>query len=313
MKKDWEAVGKFEGFGVKTSGGIKYTDKKSNGSSGPITGARSKKDLSPCAREYAAALANPFDTGPVACIPDFPVLLTRKAKYFAKGNFQTGTGGFGFVTMTPEYFTSDAPVAGASLVRFTDATYAATMVTIIGGGVNAGLSNSDYAAATFGAAAVLAEYRVVSAGLRVRYAGTELNRGGDMFALHEPNHQSLAGATSTVMRGYLESITCPVVRTWTNVLYKPVLLTDTQYKNTFPTMTTTNVDFNNYMCIAVQAADALVSLNFDWEAYVNVELNGRNIQGRTPSLYDPVGFAAVQNEALLTLRPTQGNFLGYAG
>jgi len=258
--------------------------------------------LSGCAAEYCASLANPFDTGPIGCIPDFPVLQTRKVKFFAKGNFQTGTTGLGFITVTPEY----GVVNDQAFAFITNAAFAGNTIDYSLANVTTVNSNSDYASAAFGAAAVLAEYRVVSCGLRVRYAGTELNRGGDMTGFHEPNHQTVFQQNIFGLSAYLEAVRVPVTRNWTNVLYKPVLQTDTFYKNAFPAYTGANTDFNNYMVVAVVAPAAGTSINFDFEVFVNVEFNGRNVQGKTPSYYDPVGFAKVQNWALTALRPSQG-------
>lgn len=274
------------GYGLKIKGGFNTNS------------ARVKKNVSPCTLCYARSLADPF-SGPAACIPDYPVMLSRRAKFFAKGFFQTGTLGTGFVVCSPEYGAiSDVPIPAApnsAAVRYTTAAYALADVQVNGAATLAAFTNSDYQAADFGANAVLAEYRVVSAGLRVRYFGTELNMGGGYVALMEPQHQTVHLMTIPTIKGYIETQTFPVAdkRPWVHVLYKPVLNNDSIYKDVFPACTFTAVDFNYYMIIIAIAPDPAVSLTFEWEFFGNYEFSGRNIQGKVVSEFDPVGYGAV--------------------
>lgn len=277
-QKRWDASIDASGYGLKVKGGINTGQ------------SRQKRGLSPCSQCYALSLANPF-SGPLGCIPDYPVLLTRRAKFFIKGNFQTGTQGVGWAICCPEYGAANDTPAGC--VRSTSAAFAGLDLTYNAGGIVTSNTNSDYTFASFGAAAVLAEYRVVSAGLRVRYAGTELNRGGDLIALAEPNHQAVYAQTIVSIKGYVQSATVPMLRNWLEVLFKPVLNNDTSFKNVFPINTPNNTDFSYYLVIMAVAPDPLVSLNFDFEFFGNYEFSGRNIQGKQMSEFDPVGFAAV--------------------
>lgn len=264
--------------------------------------------MSQCSNSYMRCLQDPF-SGPLAGIPDYPVLQTRKARYFAKGSFSTSnTTGFGYIVFTPETLSvNDVPAGSLAPVDFSTAAFPLAQINILGAGTGLALGNSDYASASFGAAAVLAEYRIVAAGLRFRYIGTELNMGGSISALHEPNHQTLNGATLPQMLGYPETMTLPVTRRWTNIVYKPVLITDQQYKNQFPQYTGTQNDVASaYMAAIITAPVPTVAMPFEFQAYVVVEFNGRNIQGRTPSYYDPLGYAMTQNWALHALKPSVG-------
>jgi hypothetical protein len=271
---------------VKVKGGF-----DSNG-----TVARSKKSLSSCAVCYARSLVDPFD-GPAACIPDFPVMLSRRAKFFCKGFFSTGTTGLGFIVACPEYgAVNDTPLGGGACVRVSDLTNTLTTIALNSPtGNNPAFTNSDYTGASFGVNAVLSEYRVVSAGIRVRYFSTELQMGGGYVALQEPNHQTVLNQTVAALKGYTECKTFPIKddRPWIHVLFKPVLNNDSTYKDTFPAMTGTLADFNYYMVIAVIAPDPTQPLVFEWEFFGNYEFSGRNIQGKVISQFDPVGYGAV--------------------
>lgn len=258
-------------------------------------------NLSPCAREYAASLANPF-TGPAACIPDYPALLTRKVRVWAKGTFATSaTTGFGCIVMDPlqgvcgdsSYFVASTTSALNSVTpTFTQAAG--------GAGNTYSASNSEYSLANFDGGANGSTVRVVSAGLRVRYIGTELNRGGQIIGLTDPNHNSImtadgVGKTLSDIEGNSESRRFAVDRTWKCVLFRPVDNNDNVLvSNDF--MIGDQAIFapgHLYMTFYIQAASATTSLSYEWEAYANYEVAGRNVRGKTPSHYDPNGFASV--------------------
>lgn len=252
--------------------------------------------LSACAADYARALANPFD-GPLACIPDFPALFSSRQRMWAKGSFSTGTAGFGFVTLSP----SLASVSDATCGIFTTSAYTAAAVTNTATtGATAYSTNSQYLTADIGAGTQVAQYRVVAAGLRVRYRGTELNRGGTRYAFADPTHTSVNLLTVTTLLAEPEALEMNMDRQWVNVLYRPVFNTETQYSSD-----TTIIP--QCMLVAVQAADAATSLSFEWQSYVVVEYQGRNIKGMIPSHSDPTGFSACNASALTSqaLRPNQ--------
>lgn len=269
--------------------------------------------LSHCAADYAAALANPF-TGPLACIPDYPVLMTRKVRSFAKGVVSTGTAGFGFVAITPQNgVANDLRFCG-----FTDAAFTGTAPTMTTGnvtGINYSSSNAEYVAATFGSG--LNQYRVVSCGLRIRYVGTELDRGGQLVGYHDPQHFSImaspgVGRTVSSLDGEVESRRFPVDRSWKTVLYRPVDDVDNQLDPGTRFMgPVLDVDADGvwYMTFYILAASAATSLTYEWEAYATYEISGRNVRGKTVSHFDPPGFASVHAASVQTqlLLPSQLN------
>jgi hypothetical protein len=254
--------------------------------------------LSTCARDYAHCLADPFD-GPLGCIPDFPALNTRRSRVYARGTGSTGTNGIGFVVACPNNgIAGDDSYVASSTSAYTLATFP---VNFTEAGVAISDSNSDYTAAQLASGATLV--RTVSCGLRVRFTGTEYARGGEIYALQEPSHYSLAGMSTGVISSYDEFKRFAVDREWKTVLFTPVDLADNSF-NLYANvpLTGSNGAFMGFMIVA-PSSDAET---FSWEAFSVIELNGRNIRGKTPSHFDPAGYAAVQAATALSenLRPS---------
>lgn len=267
--------------------------------------------LSPCAREYAASLANPF-TGPAACVPDYPSLLTRKVRTFSKGTLSTSsTTGFGYITMhPPNGVANDVPIVNYSTSAYTGTT--ALVQTPAAAGTAFGFSNSEYTAALFSSGQVdFSRFRVVSAGLRIRYIGTELNRGGQVIGIMDPDHSSImidntTGKTQSQIEGLTESRRFPVDRDWKTVLYRPVDDIDNSMQTSEQSLWMVASGHDQfdpgffYMTFYVIGASATTSLSYEWEAYANYEISGRNVRGKTPSHFDPTGFAAVHAATVQT-------------
>lgn len=252
--------------------------------------------MSACAADYAKAIANPFD-GPLACIPDFPALYSSKQRVWAKGSLSTSaTTGFGFIMVNP--FNMACNNLGA--VSYSTSAYTGTNTTVPPtAGVSEAFSNSQYASSDFGSAANLSQYRIVGCGLRIRYMGTELNRGGYKIGFADPTHSSCQGQTTTTIRLEPESVEFAITRTWSTVLYRPVINSELNYQTDFSLGT-------NMMCFLIQAASATTPLEYEWQAFAVIEYQGRTIKGMTPSHSDPVGFSAVNASALTlnALRPS---------
>jgi hypothetical protein len=117
---------------------------------------RKPRNLSDCAVNYALSLSNPF-ASIEACIPDYPVLLTRKIQTFIRGTVQTSsTTGIGYLICTPEYGIAN----DLNTVLFTTPSY--TLASIDLDGTQQGAkTNSEYPQASFGASAILNEFRVL--------------------------------------------------------------------------------------------------------------------------------------------------------
>ncbi len=263
--------------------------------------------VSKCAQDYARCLMNPFD-GPLACIPDYPALHSRRVRVFSRGVVGTsGTTGIGFITLSPlRGLYSDGPMG-----VFTTSAYAGTTIDVNSAtaGVDQYFSNADYTSAQYGSAADQVQGRVVAAGLRIKYRGTELNRGGTIYALTEPTHDNLNGSTISALAGQADCKKFAVNGQWTNLYYKPFSAGENQFGTTSSTSTNDTAAFTNYMVFMIQAPTPTTACEFEFEAYEVAEYTGRNVRGTQPSHFDPTGFAAVHAVAASSNSrlPSQGN------
>lgn len=246
--------------------------------------------MSSCAQNYARSLANPF-TGPEnACVPNYPALQSLKQRSWSKGVVSTGTLGIGFVWFDPRV----GAVNDLNCVFYTDNTFAGTAFSVPPTvGVGFSKSNSGLVSTQFGPQATLA-YRVVSAGVRARWTGTELNRGGQMICLQNPNHASLLGLAPVNLDLVQQTVRLPVKDDqWTNTLFFPLDSDDLNFRKTFPNTATAADSDSYYIGIMFVAPSGGTGGTFEWEVYFNHELTGYNVRGQTPSHNDPSGFAAV--------------------
>jgi len=247
-------------------------------------------NLSHCAADYAASIGDPF-TGPEkACIPDFPALQTGKNRVWQRGVWTTSSNalaaGFGYICMTPEW-------AAGNDLGFVYTNTAADASTIINAGTAVSYtSNSPYVSTAYSLVGV--QYRVVSAGLRIRYTGPELYRGGRLIGLHHPTHSTLEGSQYATLAAYKESAQMSVERDrWTTLLYRPVEKQDIDFHTSFNAVTAGNqAAYMAFICVAPDTSGAN-PVAFEWEAFVNFEFLGSAVTNKTPSHVDTVGHGAV--------------------
>ncbi len=203
-------------------------------------------------------------------LPIEPGLRSQKMKLWVKGTMTTGTQGFGFVAGTMSW------AADSSNVYVTDATYAGQVVTDTAAGVTGMFPNSPYAASLFSATnpgGVCG--RAVAGGIRVRYIGTELNRGGQILALEHPDHNSMVNMTLPDMLAFPEAHLEAVDRSWHTVHWTHVWPGEETFTNTTEPAVGPVETHNRYpiMAIAVQAPSGVQGL-FEFESYTLVEFIG---------------------------------------
>jgi hypothetical protein len=239
------------------------------------------------AANYARSLLNPY-TGALPTIPSLPAMLTRRARVFSRGTFSTQGNLLGFISMNPQgALVSDD--ANGYIVATSGAGAFGTFPPFLAAGTNSVNSNSEYVTASIGPN--LIQGRVVASGLRVRYIGTMLNTGGQMTALHEPNHNSLQGLAFANVTNYVEGrlINIRADQSY-EICYKPVRDTDDDMGGVSPAQ---GVGTNTYyMGFAIQSAVA--NSAFEYEAFTCLEFIGSNIRDKTLSVADLAGHSAVQ-------------------
>ncbi len=262
--------------------------------------------LGPNTVNWMRALSNP-ESAPLAGVPVAPVQRARSLRVFAKGTLKTGdtsTSSTGFVAMNPEGGVSnDSATASGGFVRASDlGTFAGSTIGLAGTGVSGFNSNSDYTSAQVGTGNTQFEYRVVAAKLRVRYTGTELNRGGEIVGLLDPNHFSLQGRSQASLLTDIDAVKLPVVQKWATLRWKPFSSqsrNDAVYNSALPTYTPAATDTSFYMGIMLTAPSVATQLTFEWEAYAVYQAYGPLIRGVECVPADILGYNAVSS-ALLT-------------
>lgn len=243
--------------------------------------------LSKCAAEYACALQDPFNCNGLACVPDFPAIPSRKMLTFIKGTMTIGTQGFGFVQSSPY----NGIANDLNTVFYSQVAFAGTATAVTGVGVGIASTNSDYVQANIGAGVGTIQYRLVGAGIRIKYTGTELNRSGMVFHLEEPAHGNLNLATAANIEAYDACLKSPVTRSWHSVVVRPIHATECEYS--FQVPGTGVAPPNNQLLTLVATSTA--GNTFDFEYFGLFEVIGSTVRGKTPSDTDRLGMDAVLN------------------
>lgn len=267
--------------------------------------ARQQAHLSKCATKYIEFMHNPWGMKDVPCVPSAPALFTRNVYITAKGVLGVGTAGFGFIAVDPIHAChSDGAVidgnAGQGFVQYSTAAYAGNIVTDSSvAGVNTDLGNSDYVVADFQPVGPTTNtVRVVGAGVRIKYRGTELNRGGSVVAFHDPNHLSTITRTFASVRGDDTAIQLApdANEGWMHITWGIAdnidadFVPNNQTNGILPNLV---LDGTYPMAILIESPPGAPGL-FDYEVAVGLEIAGRNVRGKKLSNADAAGFSAAQ-------------------
>jgi hypothetical protein len=231
------------------------------------------------------ALVNPFEVGEgLPCIPDAIALPSLKYSALARGSFDIGTQGVGFVTVSPF-----CPANDTASVKHTTNLYTGTTFNIgppNPTGVNDAFHDAPYTTSQLNASVFAGrEYRVVGCGLKANYIGSEFQRAG-MEVLHrQPSNQGIInGSTATSLFKYRTTQAATMARSTHDVFYRP----DTPQQLGYAPWKPTDVLFP--MTIFISGGTPGQSLY--WEAVWYFELIG-DLGQPSVSHADPVGLAAV--------------------
>lgn len=171
-----------------------------------------------------------------------------------------------------------APAAGVSDVNFTRLTPMHPYFT------NMKNHNGPFPLAMFGEASGQVQYRLVSACLRVKYTGTEEQRGGLLTITEHPEHQATIGKTVAQLQAYDVTRTEAVASNkWHSCHYSgPINENEIQFSTT--------VNPTPFMTIVASGGN---NLSFDVEAYANYEFAGDPIRDKITVTSDEQGGNAV--------------------
>lgn len=272
--------------------------KKSQGPPQPSQPARASKRharlgpgcLSQCVVNYSKLVTNPFCSSSSACLPIPPCMPSRTVSTWVKGTLTTGSGGYGFVTMyPPDMIAGNIPAVNWS----STSAYAGTIITAsAAAGSSAASSNSPYDSTAFGTAKDKRQFRLIAAGIRVRYSGTELNRGGSVYGLTHPDHQTLHTYDESTLLAFERMHSSPVTsKKWEEISWLPARPDEYQYGSTvtagFPTNT------NTYMGFLIKRPGT-TDVVFDFECFAHFEVIGGG-ETVVPRMGDMIGGSGLIN------------------
>lgn len=260
--------------------------------------------LSSCAQDYMEVLANPFDPKLIGapCIPDYRAIPSVKFYLRVRGTFEpSGSGGTGlaFVALNPwrPYKSSAITDQNAAIHLTKKSGTAVTSIDVVTAqGTNTALHrygfDTTFAASDWQsgeAANTSNKYRVVSAGLRIGYAGQwDSLKGTVALWRHPSNSQSYLGSINSNTGPTFDELLQFDETGYgalnhnqnMQVYYAPVDNDDFEYRYTNATSYPTMV-----AAISGGPTDAV----YTYEAIVWYEASGPTLHGETPSHVDLKG------------------------
>jgi hypothetical protein len=256
--------------------------------------------LGHCAGLYAHSLADPFTGPPEACLPVSPSIMSSKQRVFIRGQMATSsTDGRGFIVAQPWAANDNgSTTVGGAPIYYSSATWvpaagvAIPALSTATAGINVASTNSPYTRAFFGVATGGIQARLVSFGMRIRYAGTELNRGGRVLLFEDPEHNGFDPlqpvAISTILANE-KAKEHKVGEDWLTLCSTgPTQPNEYDFLGTYQPPTGLA---SFYLMAVVQSA--AVGQTFDYEVFWNWEFAGSPVRGKTYSESDDQGVSVV--------------------
>lgn len=183
--------------------------------------------ISPCAAHYAMAIGAPFSAGAIgACVPTFPARPSFKVHSRMVGSMFVGNQGFGFLAIAP-CVANNIAYAWSSLSSFSQTKVDITDLDV----TTHVMAANPYANGAFlgSATADNLSCRIVSVGVRIRYVGTELDRGGLIYGLVSPVHDNIQGLGLDKITPYRECIRRSVNREWSTIVITAIDMDECEY------------------------------------------------------------------------------------
>jgi hypothetical protein len=265
--------------------------------------------LSECAEDYLRALSNPFGNfiNP-PCIPDTVAIPSFKYKSVARGTMTVGTGGVGWVALDPWKAWSDGnhvltyttfPVL-ATTSAYTASTYgwqviAGVMTTGVVGHNHS--SFFTYTQLTDRNGVAQRQYRVVGAGIRLMYSGTELNRGGRLTLYRNRSGSDTlhaGGVTSSSFLNDLATQQTSVTRNWREITHVPDAPEQLGYEGgwNYTDEFAPALGTNDKRTLIAFVDGAVAGTSFQYETVIHYEFVGTSMPV-TPSHSDPAAMGAI--------------------
>lgn len=256
-----------------------------------VSGAKTARVSTPmtvadrCLVDYTASILDPFN-GPEACVPVWPSPPSMKIRARSRGTLVVGTTGTGMITTSLQPG-NDASGTGAQICH-SDNTFNVNSIQTSGTGVVQINTNGPFSDGQFGQQDTDLSFRPISLGLRVRYTGTEENRGGSMAAAYSPHHEDLDNAAVGTLLSFDNGQQFPVTREWVTLVWMPIRHTEVEYfRDQFGT-----VAENHILGMLITGA---LNDTYDFEVAYNYEVIGRDARAKTVSVSNSKAFSVMSH------------------
>jgi len=261
-------------------------------------------------KHYGMVLADPFIQAGLEKppgVPTAPAFPSRKWRTAIRGSFATGTQGIGFVFIDPYHTVFSNVQCGA----YSTSTFAANNFTSAGTGVAALFNIQQAYSSTTLSNGIVA--RLVAGGIRVRYTGTTLNRGGSVVGVYaRDDFASLNSLTYTdVLTKYPFTSSQPVSEDWEGATWFPVQNADLDY---YDPPQINSYSWVDYASLGVMVySPSTTSLTFDFEMTMFWEFQGPEVISLSPSTSDFLGMSnVIEGVAKIQPGPERGWLASFA-
>lgn len=186
--------------------------------------------ISECAVNFLRASVDPFGyrtTGSAdLCIPDTFDMPSQKLSAFTRATVTIGTGGVGFISFNPFVISQNWNSIAASTSAYTGTVFWSPNAVPVAGVSQIPIPSLPWTSTVY------PDFRVVAAGVRLRYTGTELNRGGLIVpatALASGDTLHNQNISATLARPVVEPHPCN--RKWHGCIYRAMHPDQTSYSS----------------------------------------------------------------------------------
>jgi len=243
-----------------------------------------------CTSMYLLSLLDPTsEMSRGACIPSGFPMPSQKARAYCRGSFNSGTSGDGYILFRPTL------VNDAACLTFTGSASVGTAGTAFSAFTN--IISDQFAKLPFTTAQLVTNSevagRIVSACLRIRYAGTEASRAGLLTSLEHPDHGTIANFSANDIAqfesAYRERPNAD--GQWCSVHYSgPTQPRELEYVNT---VNASEASTTNWPIMGITMNGTAASASYEYEAWINVEYIGKITNNKSLVKIDEQGYGNV--------------------
>jgi hypothetical protein len=240
----------------------------------------------------SAAYTNPFEIESLDDIkyPEWCNPYARTYSSYVRGTLEVNTNGVGFVSMNPLFGAADDANAvpdnttGSNLyfVLHSNSTGVGSTFNsdndANGGGAakesTTKFGDTIFSSADFGDTQSDNKFRVICAGLRVRYSGRDDEMNGSYYFVHRTSHETLMGLNASSLANFPETVIMPVDKEWHTVTAYPTQPKNSDWISGFDTADLASAGWE--ACLGCMIIDEEAGHNYEYEAICIFEVIGKD-------------------------------------